>query len=369
MCEWLYENGADSTTNLPEKHGITPLISAAYHGHESVCRWLCSHGASSDIGRCNSWGHTPLWCAVQEGHLGVVRFLVAEGAASEMSALNEFGATLFFSACESGRLSVARWLVDSCGRSCDVKTRTLAGYSPMYAACYGGHLEVARWLFDHGAAADVRAVDADGNIPLIGACSNGRLDVAKWLLLRGGASVSNDESLDSEGAKGGAGLPDRHVNPTILEDLAVVGMQRSLLSFCRSEIAAHNHFMSNVLLPASILGPMHGTTINPPCVKPGVMLADPEIVCPLIRLGGHTCTILPLVREFLGFAIGRELRNLREAERALTSIIGPSAVSVGCHYGGIVKASACCVHGDDDDDDGDDDDDDDTWWHDESPLA
>jgi len=47
MLDFLLAKGADA--NAPDKHGITPLLSATYEGHLSCVKLLLEKGAAKDV--------------------------------------------------------------------------------------------------------------------------------------------------------------------------------------------------------------------------------------------------------------------------------------------------------------------------------
>jgi ankyrin repeat protein len=68
--------------NARNKHGMTALMRAAYHGHERMVRTLLQHGADPNLSRNDKF--TALALAAFFGHTGTVRILIEHGAKREI---------------------------------------------------------------------------------------------------------------------------------------------------------------------------------------------------------------------------------------------------------------------------------------------
>jgi len=68
--------------NARNKHGMTALMRAAYHGHERMVRALLKHGADPNLSRNDRF--TALALAAFFGHTGTVRILIEHGAKTEV---------------------------------------------------------------------------------------------------------------------------------------------------------------------------------------------------------------------------------------------------------------------------------------------
>ena len=110
----------------------------------------------------------------------------------------------------NGQLEVVRWLIEA-GARCDISKKDDMGITPLGYAAIHGRLSCARLLYSAGAREDVRALDALHNTPLTltmthGSSMSGRsldkntMDVVKWLLLAGAevrlCDVEREERAD-----------------------------------------------------------------------------------------------------------------------------------------------------------------------------
>lgn len=68
--------------NVRNKHGMTALMRAAYHGHEQMVRVLLEHGADPNVMRNDRF--TALALAAFFGHTETVRILIEHGAKTEV---------------------------------------------------------------------------------------------------------------------------------------------------------------------------------------------------------------------------------------------------------------------------------------------
>ena len=68
--------------NVRNKHGMTALMRAAYHGHEGMVRVLLEHGADPNLMRNDRF--TALALAAFFGHTETVRMLIEHGAKTEV---------------------------------------------------------------------------------------------------------------------------------------------------------------------------------------------------------------------------------------------------------------------------------------------
>jgi ankyrin repeat protein len=77
LVKLLLDRGADP--NIANKYGLTPLLSAAYHGSDAIVAMLIRAGADVDAAE-REYGYTPLGTAARKGHIETVRLLLDAGA-------------------------------------------------------------------------------------------------------------------------------------------------------------------------------------------------------------------------------------------------------------------------------------------------
>ena len=142
---------------VDDKHGWTPLHSAAFHGHKDVVQLLLDRG--SDPNKANVGGQTPLHYAAMKGHKDVVQLLLDRGA--DPNKANEGGWTPLHEAAQNGHTVVLQLLLD---RGADLNKANESGFTPLYTAAFAGHKYVVKLLLDRGADPDL--TNDDGNTPL-----------------------------------------------------------------------------------------------------------------------------------------------------------------------------------------------------------
>ncbi len=74
-------NGEDREVNRPERDGKTPLMLAAYSGHENIVRWLLGLGAH--VTPQDTTGKTASDYAKEHGHTTCLRLLKNANARQE----------------------------------------------------------------------------------------------------------------------------------------------------------------------------------------------------------------------------------------------------------------------------------------------
>ena len=122
--------------------GGTPLIIAAYNGHEAIVRLLLEAGADKEAK--DNDGFTPLINAAYNGHEAVVRLLLEAGADKE--AKDNDGDPLIIAAM-SGHEAIVRLL--EAGADKDAKDKN--GHTPLLEAAARGHEAIVRLLLEAGA--------------------------------------------------------------------------------------------------------------------------------------------------------------------------------------------------------------------------
>lgn len=128
------ENTTTKWTSQPSKYvtevdrnGATPLMKAAYQGHETLVRLLVQHGAK--VNAMDSMGFSALTWAALQGRWNIVEYLLSEASA------NPNGMMI---------------LMDP------TKHHQCAKMSPLVAACYRGHVDIVRELLSRGADVNQR---------------------------------------------------------------------------------------------------------------------------------------------------------------------------------------------------------------------
>lgn len=138
----LLQDGKENLNSTDSRHW-TPLIVAAFNGHDLVTRMLLEFGA--DPAAQDKSGYTALHWAAYNGQSRTVKLLLHENA--------------------------------------DINARSLSGWTPLMQAATRGHLGVAILLVDRGA--DVNLSSQDGSTALLKAAANGHIDIVNLLLDKG----------------------------------------------------------------------------------------------------------------------------------------------------------------------------------------
>ena len=181
------ESGAEQAVELfiksrinldtPNDMGWTPLMIAAFHGHEKIALMLIDSGAN--VHASDERRYTPMhWAAFQGFELVVMR-LIGKGAAPDVA--NSFGWTPMMQAATRGHFEIVRILLDH-GAYADQCAKD--GWAALHKATANGHLDVIQLLLDRGAYVNPRY--QDGSTPLKLARQKGRREIAELLASRGG---------------------------------------------------------------------------------------------------------------------------------------------------------------------------------------
>ncbi|RWS29575.1 Protein fem-1-like protein [Leptotrombidium deliense] len=179
-------------TPLEEKDvKCTPLVIAAFHGHENIVNLLLKKYAvnveSEGVVHFDGYlisGATALWCAAGFGHLNVVKTLIQGGA--NVNHPTHTNSTPLRAACFDGRLDIVEYLVEN---GADINISNKFNNSCLMIAAYKGHLNVVEYLLNLGSDPNVRA--KCGGTALHFAAENGHLDVIKTLLRHGAQLTMN----------------------------------------------------------------------------------------------------------------------------------------------------------------------------------
>ncbi|XP_002737915.1 fibronectin type 3 and ankyrin repeat domains protein 1-like [Saccoglossus kowalevskii] len=164
--------------DVPDKYGLSPLMSAAQKGYLNIVELLIEYGA--DVNFQNDSGKNALMLSCFAGHIEVVKLLKSHGA--QWDVRDKGGSTPMHWAVDSANTQLLRWIIlDGC--PVDIRDRN-SGWSPLMRACtLGGNTEVAKTLINAGA--NVNTKDNDGKTPLMIAALNGHLSLVELLIQKG----------------------------------------------------------------------------------------------------------------------------------------------------------------------------------------
>ncbi|RDD41952.1 Fibronectin type 3 and ankyrin repeat domains protein 1 [Trichoplax sp. H2] len=164
-----------SIIDLPDRYGLSPLMSAAQKGYYEVCEILIANNA--DVNRKNANGKTSFMLACFMGHLKIVRLLLKNGAVA--SETDNGGSTALHWAVDGGHIDVVRYLLENGAKV--TQRDTVSGWTPIIrAAASGSNQRVVRVLIDHGAS--VNDKDPEGKTALMVGVINGSEEAIQVLL-------------------------------------------------------------------------------------------------------------------------------------------------------------------------------------------
>lgn len=215
----LLEESVDKNPNLENLKGSTPLMFAAFGGHESVVKLFLEYRAG--VNWTNKDGFTPLYIAIISGHTAVVRLLLnwhadVHGGPRSQSLLDlamkrgdedvvqlllEAGASLQFEndnsetllqlACRQNKAAIFKLLLDA---GAAVNHQGRYGASALHIVSFLQRTEIVELLLKAGA--DVNVLNNVGESPLSIACAQGNEAIVK-LLLNAGAAVNTPSTSPS----------------------------------------------------------------------------------------------------------------------------------------------------------------------------
>ena len=167
-----------------DKLRVTPLLTAAGHGHSAVARALVEAGAKVNLCAEGSGGRSPLLVASYHGHHEVVRLLLGNGAAVHHTV--EDGRSAAYLAASNGNLSNPKVIGLLLQHGIDLNHKANDGSSALGAAVSCGHTGMAMMtaLVHHGADVNLESGDDRriGSTPLALAAQMGSLKVVKHLI-------------------------------------------------------------------------------------------------------------------------------------------------------------------------------------------
>jgi ankyrin repeat protein len=182
--------------------GVSPLLTAIYHGRADIAALLVARGAtvsfpeacalgdrervvamlSGDpalLDQRSADGHTPVGLAIFFGHPEVARFLIERGADITAHSGNaQQVAPVHAAAAVCDRATMNLLLA----RGADVNAKQQSDYTPLHGAASRGDIEMATLLLAHGADREARGTD--GLTPAGVAEKYGQQAFAEWLAAR-----------------------------------------------------------------------------------------------------------------------------------------------------------------------------------------
>lgn len=130
--------------------GWTPLMYAAYIGHDNIANLLLEAGVN--VNATTDKGLSPLMLAASCGNESIAYFLLQQGAELEMKDYR--GWTALFHCTSTGHQQMVKFLLDN---NADANVREpLSGFTPLMEAAASGHEIIVQYLLDHKVKVDQR---------------------------------------------------------------------------------------------------------------------------------------------------------------------------------------------------------------------
>lgn len=186
------------------ENGVTPLLTAIYHGKSDIARMLVERGAPLSFGEAcaigdearvhamlaedrslldarTADGFPPVGMAIFFGHGALARWLIEQGADVNAAATNaQRVAPLHAAAAVCDRETLRALLA----RGADPNARQQMDYAPLHGAASRGDIEAAQLLLAHGADPDARGSDGMSVADL--ARKYGQAAFGEWWEMRSG---------------------------------------------------------------------------------------------------------------------------------------------------------------------------------------
>jgi ankyrin repeat protein len=248
----LLKRGAQVNLQAAGGDNNSALHYAARSGHIQAIKILI--GARNTIDLPNIHGLTPLMLSSARGHLGAVQELVRQGANINMHAAGSHSITSLFLAAELGRHNVVEFLLKS---GAEVDLANDQGTTPLMIAAYSGHSETMQLLIDHGAQINAQAAVNHNMTALLQAVYHGRL-AATALLLKKGAQIDLPSSVGATPLMLATTMGHLDVVRLLLEHKAAVNAQAAGVN---NRTALHQAVDGNHAAIADLLIE-HGADIN-----------------------------------------------------------------------------------------------------------
>ena len=148
----------DTTIDVPDSKGYTPLMWAARRGHHKAVYLLLEAGGSPNL--CDKTLITPLMQAAASSSFLCIRFLLQAGADPhhmDIENQNALHHAVYF----NGNEDILQCLIAA---GVDLEGRTAWGSTPLSAVTYRGRTTLAKFLLDCGVKID--NLDAENDTPL-----------------------------------------------------------------------------------------------------------------------------------------------------------------------------------------------------------
>ncbi|MCJ8728373.1 hypothetical protein PDJAM_G00003830 [Pangasius djambal] len=130
--------------------GWTPLMYAAYIGHDNVVNLLLESGVS--VNASTAKGLTPLMLAASCGNESIAYFLLQQGA--ELERKDGRGWTALLHSTSTGHQQMVKFLLDN-NANANIK-EPVFGFTPLMEAAASGHEIIVQYLLDRGARVEER---------------------------------------------------------------------------------------------------------------------------------------------------------------------------------------------------------------------
>ncbi|XP_061087490.1 ankyrin repeat and SAM domain-containing protein 3 isoform X2 [Conger conger] len=172
--------------------GWTPLMYAAYIGHDNIANLLLEAGVG--VNATTPKGHTPLMLAASCGNESIAYFLLQQGAELELE--DTRGWTALFHCTSAGHQQMVKFLLDN-NANANIK-EPISGFSPLMEAAASGHEIIVQYLLEHGVKVDER--NAKGETARTLAMLYGHTKIASLIDMRSmrpKQDLSSSEDSDS----------------------------------------------------------------------------------------------------------------------------------------------------------------------------
>jgi hypothetical protein len=164
---------AGVNTEISNERGWTPLMLAAFNGHDDVIRVLIKHQAN--VHASDLLGNTALHWASDAGQLSSARLLIENRA--EVDAINNSGLTSLLQASKGRHLGIVLLLIDS---GANLNAIAIDGSTALHKAAAAGYTEIVRTLLYHGANTGI--TNHYGDTPLTLAAKKNQQAVIKIMM-------------------------------------------------------------------------------------------------------------------------------------------------------------------------------------------